>query len=95
MKYTLLLEQRDDGQYEASVPALPGVMEVGTTREATIQAIGEAIRTKLRNVELIDLEIPEPADQERNPWLATAGMFANDPDLEDLLREIYAARDAD
>ena len=95
MKYTLLLERRDDGQFEASVPALPGVVEVGRTREATIQAVGQAIRAKLQHIEVIDLEISGVAEQEENPWLATAGMFACDPELEDLLREIYAARDAE
>jgi predicted RNase H-like HicB family nuclease len=95
MKYTLLLERRDDGQYEASVPALPGLTEVGNTREATIQAVEQAIRARLLHVEVIDLEVPGLAEQEENPWLATAGMFATDQELEGLLREIYAARDAE
>ena len=94
IKYTLLLERRDDGQYEASVPALPGVREVGATREATIRAVGRAIRARVRNIEVIDLEVPGVSEEGENPWLATAGMFADDPALEELLREIYAARDA-
>ncbi|HEX5501993.1 MAG TPA: hypothetical protein VFW96_05190 [Thermomicrobiales bacterium] len=35
------------------------------------------------------------ASPESNPWLATAGCFADDDTLEPMLREIYAARDAD
>jgi predicted RNase H-like HicB family nuclease len=95
MKYTLLLERRDDGQFEASVPALPGVVEVGSTREATIQAAEQSIRARLLHVEVVDLEISGASEQEENPWLATAGMFVGDPDLENLLCEIYGARDAE
>jgi len=29
-----------------------------------------------------------------NPWLSTAGVFADDPDLLPMLDEIYAAREA-
>jgi hypothetical protein len=32
---------------------------------------------------------------EQNPWLDTAGVFADDPTLEPLLRAIYAERDAE
>jgi hypothetical protein len=35
------------------------------------------------------------ADSRQNPWLATAGIFADDPALEPMLREIYAARAAE
>jgi len=33
--------------------------------------------------------------REANPWLATAGSFADDPALEPMLSEIYAARAAE
>lgn len=33
--------------------------------------------------------------QHENPWLKTAGMFADDPTLEPMLEEIYAAREAE
>jgi predicted RNase H-like HicB family nuclease len=92
MRYTILLEQHPDGTYEASVPAMPHITEHGESRAAALTAIEQAIRTKLRNVELVDLEIP--AASSTNPWLETAGMFADDPDLESITKEIYAARDA-
>jgi hypothetical protein len=44
----------------------------------------------------IELAAPEPGDgRTLNPWLMTAGIFADDPALEPMLREIYAAREAE
>lgn len=92
MRYTILLERHDDGTYEASVPAMPQLAERGESRAAALTAIERAIRAMLRDVEMIDLEIP--ASPSTNVWLDTAGMFADDPDLEAITEEIYAARDA-
>ena len=46
---------------------------------------------------IIISEIPECNSQciETNPWLATAGMSKDDPDLDDILEEIMAERDAE
>jgi len=52
----------------------------------------------LRDIEviLIEISLPESKPGELdNPWLATAGMFADDPDLLPMLAEIYAERDAE
>jgi hypothetical protein len=44
----------------------------------------------------VEVSVARPAaDSRQNPWLATAGIFADDPALEPMLREIYAARVAD
>ncbi len=92
MRYMILLEQRPDGTYAATVPAMPQLAEVGESRAAAIAAVERAIRAKLRDVEIIDLDIPTPTGA--NVWLATAGMFKDDPDLDSIVAEIYAARDA-
>jgi predicted RNase H-like HicB family nuclease len=92
MRYTILLEQLPDGTYEASIPAILRITERGENRAAALAGIERALRSKLRNVELLELEIPTP--QNANVRLETAGMFADDPDLESIVEEIYAARDA-
>ncbi len=97
-KYTLFLRQRSDGKYQASVPAMPGVTAVGETRAATIEALERSIRAALETAEFVTLDLPDPPTRpasSRNPWLATAGSFADDPTLETLLAEIYVARGAE
>ena len=43
MRYTVVLEQEPDGGYVASVPALPGCVSQGDTRQQTMDNIREAI----------------------------------------------------
>lgn len=94
-KHTLFLRQRDDGTYQATVPAMPGISEVGATREATIEALERSIRVALETTEFVTLDLPDAQDQVAtpNPRLSTAGGFADDPTIEALPRDIYAARD--
>ena len=44
MKYTVIIEQDEDGFYVASCPSLPGCHSQGKTRDEVLENIGEAIR---------------------------------------------------
>jgi predicted RNase H-like HicB family nuclease len=94
MLYAVLLKQLSDGKYQASVPLIPGLTQIGKTRTEVLQEVEKAIVSTLNAVELVYVDIPTSSSVgEENPWLATAGMFADDPTLEPMLEEIYAARD--
>ena len=43
MRYTVVLEQEDDGGYVVSVPALPGCVSQGDNRNEALDNIREAI----------------------------------------------------
>jgi predicted RNase H-like HicB family nuclease len=49
MRYTVLLEPEDDGGYVVSVPALPGCISQGDTREEALANIREAISVYLED----------------------------------------------
>lgn len=42
MRYTVVLEQESDGGYVVSIPALPGCISQGDTREEALANIREA-----------------------------------------------------
>jgi predicted RNase H-like HicB family nuclease len=42
MRYTVILEQEPDGGYVATVPALPGCVSQGDTRDEAMKNIREA-----------------------------------------------------
>ncbi len=42
MRYTVILEQEEDGGYVAVIPALPGCVSQGNTREEVLANIREA-----------------------------------------------------
>ena len=58
MKYRALIEQDEDGMFVAEVPALPGCISQGHTREETLQNIQEAIAAYLESLEAHGEPIP-------------------------------------
>jgi predicted RNase H-like HicB family nuclease len=96
MQYAILLQRRKDGKFEASVPLVPGLKRVGTSRQETLQEIQEAIKGVMTTTELVYVDVSVPKDTTaQNPWLATAGLFAGDETLESMLHEIYEIRAAE
>ena len=64
MKYRVLIEQDEDGVYVAEVPALPGCISQGQTREGALDNIREAIAAYLESLEAYDDPIPPPITEE-------------------------------
>jgi len=95
MRYTVLLHSYPTGGYEAVVPAVPGCMGKGDTRDEALSRLRRALRNWLDRTEItsIDVDFPKSKGDRQNPWLVTAGMFADDPMSERMLKEIYSLRD--
>ncbi len=58
MKLRVILEQSEEGGYTAIVPALPGCISEGDTKENALSNIEEAIKLYLDPVE-DDLDSPD------------------------------------
>ena len=58
MKYTVVLQREDDGGYVATVPALPGCVSQGDSREEALKNIEEAIEVYLEDVKAAGEPIP-------------------------------------
>jgi predicted RNase H-like HicB family nuclease len=61
MKLRVVLKRSDEGGYTAIVPALPGCISEGDTREDALANIHEAIELYLEPVE-DDLQFPPDAE---------------------------------
>ncbi|RLC20795.1 MAG: hypothetical protein DRI57_03975 [Deltaproteobacteria bacterium] len=95
MQYTVLLHSYSNGNYEAVAPAVPGCTGKGNTRDEALAQLGNTCRNCLSGTEItsIDVEFPKSEGDRQNPWLATAGMLADDPMPEPMiLRETYSLR---
>jgi predicted RNase H-like HicB family nuclease len=63
MKYTVLLQESDEG-FAVSVPGLPGCHSQGATREEALANIGDAIREYLDVVQELARSTPGAEEAE-------------------------------
>lgn len=64
MRYTVVLEREGDAGYVVSVPALPGCVSQGDTREEAIVNIREAIELYIEDCRDAGDPIPSEAGRE-------------------------------
>ncbi len=64
MKYRALIEQDEDGMFVAEVPALPGCISQGRTREEALQNIQEAIAAYLESLKAHGEPVPPSINEE-------------------------------
>lgn len=64
MRYTVLLEREGDGGYVVSVPALPGCISQGDTRQEALANIREAITLYIEDCRAAGDPVPTEADKE-------------------------------
>ena len=64
MKYRVLIEQDEDGMFIIDVPALPGCISQGKTREEALQNIQEAIAAYLESLKARSEPILPPIEEE-------------------------------
>jgi len=95
MRYTVMLRQHSTGRYIAVAPAVPDCRGEGRTRHEALERLRLTLEDWLRGIEVTSVEVSTPSTDpgaQRNPWLDTAGLFADDATLQPMLQEIYAER---
>jgi predicted RNase H-like HicB family nuclease len=64
MKYRVLIEQDEDGVFVAQVPALPGCLSQGSSRDEALANIRDAIAGYLESLRAHDEPIPPAISEE-------------------------------
>lgn len=64
MKFRVLIEPDEDGVFVAEVPALPGCITQGNTRDEAVKNVREAIAAYLESLEAHDDPVPPPISEE-------------------------------
>jgi len=64
MKYRVLLEVDEDGMFVAQVPALPGCLSEGATRDEALTNVREAIEAYLDSLRAHGEPAPPSIDEE-------------------------------
>ena len=58
MRYTVILQRENDGGYVVTVPALPGCVSQGDTREEALKNIEEAMELYIEDVKAAGETLP-------------------------------------
>ncbi len=105
MQYTVIVSERQEGQWQAIAPAFSNCTAEAPTREAVLKKIQEnlsAITSTLANPNAEVLQIEVPVNGSQNGYFKKSteqdwpgfGMFKNDPWLNQIFDEIEQRRDA-
>jgi len=90
MTYDVLLEQNEDNNYTARVLAWPDCAVQAKTRETALSMARTVILERLAQADIVTIEItPEEIE---HPWLKFAGMWADDPHMDEFRAEIERYR---
>lgn len=81
----ILLKQADNG-YSARPVLWPDSVVHGATEQEALDRVRALIRDLLNRTQFVQVEVDVPEYQVDNPWLAKAGMFADDPTWGDFLQ---------
>lgn len=88
--YDVLVEKTGEEMYTARVLAWPDCAVEAATREEALRHIRTLILERLAKAEIVTLEIrPEEV---AHSWLPFAGMWADDPNMEEFRAEIARYR---
>lgn len=64
-EYDVVLAPEDEGGFSVSVPALPGCISQGETREEALAMVREAIEVYIESLLAHDDPVPRPIEIER------------------------------
>ncbi len=102
MQYPVLIHCDRAGRYEAVSLSVPTCAGRGDNRDEALLDLKRLLEDWLHSAEMTTIEVEtsvmrqnvlsETEKNSLNPWLRMAGIFKDDPVLEEMLEEIYALR---
>lgn len=95
MNLNVLLEKKQNGGAIASVLEIPAYRVEAETRELALAKLQELLSEHLASAEVVPLEIKLPHEEVTNAWSSYAGIFKDDPDFAEIVRELRAERESD
>ena len=91
MQYQLLIVNRDQSGFIASVIGVPDCVAEGSTEEEAIRRAKAALNERLAKGKVVTIELETKLNGE-NPLLKHAGRFRDDPTFDDFLAEVEKYR---
>lgn len=93
MTYQILVQEKQNNLFAASVIGIPDCVAQGKTEEEALLNAKETLRRRLSEGKLYTVEIENGQPKtEENPWLKIIGSGENDPNWEQFQESIAAYR---
>jgi hypothetical protein len=86
----VLVTQRSEQVWIAKLLTWAGFVVEGHSREDALQKLDEQVKAQLANGEITYLNFP--LTEAKNPWLAIAGKYQDDPNWDEYQAAITSAR---
>lgn len=91
MTVQAFVERLADRRYRVSITQPLALFAEGASREEAIESLCELVKRRLAGGELLPIDLP--AEPEANPWVETAGVWKDHPDLDEYVQNVRAYRD--
>lgn len=88
--WNILIEPAKDGQTMATVVELPTFQVTASNRQIALDEIQRLLTERLASAEMVSISVPPAAAE--NPWIKFGGIFKDDSDFEEIVRDIRAER---
>jgi len=89
----ITVKQAANGRTVTIVPELPELQVEGCARPlghctTALAQLQQRLETHLAGAEIVSISVKLPSTEHKNPWLAMAGVFKDDPQFEQMLSAI-------
>lgn len=84
----VIVKQQANGRTVALVPGLPELQVEECDKATALAQLQQRLETHLAGAEIVSLAIKLPSVEQKNPWLAMAGVFKDDPQFDQMLEAI-------
>lgn len=93
MDLTLLVKSLESGQFEATVLEIPAYRVEAESKELALNELKSALLQRVQNAEALTWQLPVNST-EHPAWLKFAGVFKDNTDFAEIVKEIQEAREA-
>lgn len=94
MNFDVLVTKQPEDGFIARPVLWPSVEAQGNTEQEAVNRITHLLRDLINHSHIVQVKIDANDDAAANPWLATAGMFVDDPGWDDFLAQMKQYRDS-
>ncbi|MDZ8261002.1 hypothetical protein [Nostoc sp. ChiQUE01b] len=91
--WNILLETTADGFTTATVLEVPDCQIKDKTKLGAVEKVQQLLQKRLAKAEIFKIPAPIQALEEENPLMKFAGIFQDDPDFMEIIKEMRAERE--